>query len=51
MDDPISCDYCHDILIPGDDYYNTPVGCYCPDCMDAMVSKWKAVVGEDIERI
>lgn len=45
------CDRCGDVLYPGDDYYDTNEGIYCPDCFDYIVNHiWKRYVGDVIER-
>lgn len=45
------CDRCGDVLYPGDDYYDTSEGIYCPDCFDYIVNHiWKRYVGDVIER-
>lgn len=49
-DEVIICWQCHAVLYKNEDYYDTPFGNYCPDCMDAIVRDWKCVVGDTIER-
>lgn len=49
-DDPIICEHCGDTLHDGDDYYDTPIGKFCPDCFDDLVLDWKRYVGDVFER-
>lgn len=49
-DDPIICERCGDTLHDRDDYYDTPIGKFCPDCFDDLVLDWKRYVGDVFER-
>lgn len=49
-DEPIICEHCSDTLHDGDDYYDTPIGKFCSDCLDAMTYEWRRYVGDTIER-
>jgi len=51
-DETMHCDRCGDILRQGDVYYDTPGGCYCPDCFDFIVNRiWTRFVGDVIDRV
>jgi hypothetical protein len=51
MDEREICSKCGDVMFPGDDFYDTPGGTYCPDCFDSIVNNiWKRCVGDTIER-
>ena len=46
------CEYCGDLLRPGDDYFEFPTGeRLCPDCMEAALRRWKRWVGDTVERV
>lgn len=52
MDEIVVCRRCQDVLVRGDDYYDTPLGAYCPDCYEALVDRlWKKTVGDTVDRI
>ena len=46
------CEQCGDLLLPGDDYFESPTGVrLCPDCMEAALRRWKRWVGDTVERV
>ena len=51
MDEKISCFRCGEIMLPGDEYYDTGDRCYCPDCWDAFAASLRRTVGDVEDRI
>lgn len=52
MEERGHCDRCGDVLLPGDEYYETPDGVFCEDCLDWQIRhEWRRQIGDTVERI
>lgn len=49
--DVVTCVRCREDMRLGDDYYETPIGDFCPDCAEALFESWRRTMGDVIERI
>ena len=46
------CRRCRETFFPGDRFYEVPnLGCFCPDCMDALAASWRVTEGDGIDRL
>lgn len=46
------CDYCHEIIQPGDDYYEFPIfgAVICTECIDEALKPYHRTEGDIIDR-